>query len=124
MRRKIKNEQFYGQSIYFRYGRHNRGQYAFSRRGLGEIFRRNLTRNLKSAEKLAVEPNNCIVFEDAFKGFEAANAAGIKSVAITTVNKCEDLKNLPSVVAVIDDFTNLEPAELIEKHLPLKLEAI
>ncbi|MDQ4123550.1 MAG: beta-phosphoglucomutase family hydrolase [Acidobacteriota bacterium] len=78
---------------------------------------------LKSAEKLAVEPQNCIVFEDAFKGFEAAHAAKMKSVAITTVNKSGELKNLPSVVEVIDDFTNLEPSELIEKHLPLSLEA-
>jgi beta-phosphoglucomutase len=45
---------------------------------------------LKSAMKLGIEPQNCIVFEDAFKGFEAAHAAGMKSVAITTVNKRED----------------------------------
>lgn len=79
--------------------------------------------SLKSAEKLGVSPENCIVFEDAFKGFEAANAAGMKSVAITTVNNRKNLENLPSVVAVIDDFTEIEPAELIEKHLPLKLKA-
>lgn len=74
---------------------------------------------LKSAEKLGAEPKNCLVFEDAFKGFEAAARAGMKSVAITTVNRREDLQNLPSVVAVINDFTEINPAELLEKHLPL-----
>ncbi len=32
---------------------------------------------LKSAEKLGVEPQNCLVFEDAVGGFEAAHAAGM-----------------------------------------------
>jgi beta-phosphoglucomutase family hydrolase len=72
---------------------------------------------LKSAEKLGVQPHNCIVFEDAFKGFEAAHRAEMKSVAITTVNARKDLENLPSVVAVIDDFTSITPQDLIEKHL-------
>lgn len=74
---------------------------------------------LKSAEKLDVAPHNCIVFEDAFKGFEAAHRAGMKSVAITTVNYRKDLENLPSVVEVIDDFTKITPLGLIEKHLSL-----
>jgi beta-phosphoglucomutase len=78
---------------------------------------------LKSAEKLGIEPQNCLVFEDALNGFAAAHAAGMKSVAITTVNSREDLQNLPSVVRVINDFTEIEPSELIEKHLPLKFEA-
>jgi beta-phosphoglucomutase len=78
---------------------------------------------LKSAEKLGVLPENCIVFEDALNGFEAAARAGMKSAAITTVNKRQEVENLPSVVEVIDDFTNLDPTELIEKHLPLKLKA-
>lgn len=77
---------------------------------------------LKSAEKLGVAPHDCIVFEDAFKGFEAAHRAEMKSVAITTVNKRNELENLPSVVEVIDDFTSITPLQLIEKHLPLTLE--
>ena len=40
---------------------------------------------LVSAEKLGVKPQNCIVFEDAFGGFEAAHRAGMKSIGITTV---------------------------------------
>ena len=41
---------------------------------------------LKSAEKLSVEPKNCLVFEDAVNGFEAAHRAGMKSIGIATVN--------------------------------------
>jgi beta-phosphoglucomutase len=78
---------------------------------------------LKSAEKLGVEPKNCLVFEDALNGFEAAHAAGMKSVAITTVHKLEQLRALNGVVEAIDDFTEVAPQVLIEKYLPLKLEA-
>src|SRR5687768_2511870 len=53
---------------------------------------------LKSAEKLGVEPQNCLVFEDAINGFEAAHRAGMKSVGIASVNSVEDILKLPSVV--------------------------
>ncbi|HEX8289509.1 MAG TPA: HAD family phosphatase [Pyrinomonadaceae bacterium] len=72
---------------------------------------------LKSAEKLGVAPKNCLVFEDALNGFEAARRAGMKSVAITTVNKREVLEKLDSVVEIVEDYTEISPLELIEKHL-------
>lgn len=75
---------------------------------------------LKSAEKLMVEPRNCLVFEDAVNGFEAAHRAGMKSVGIATVNSIKDILKLDSVVAAFDDFTQLEPSELIEKFLPFE----
>ena len=46
---------------------------------------------LKSSEKLGVIPNNCIVFEDAIGGFEAAHRAGMKSIGIATVNSFETM---------------------------------
>ena len=36
-----------------------------------------------AASRLGVEPNRCIVVEDATHGIEAANRAGMKSVALT-----------------------------------------
>ncbi len=78
---------------------------------------------LKSAEKLSVEPKHCLVFEDAVNGFEAANRAGMKSIGIATVNRVEDILKLDSVVAAYDDFTDLEPSELIEKFLPFETYA-
>lgn len=78
---------------------------------------------LKSAEKLNVSPENCIVFEDAIGGFEAAYAAGMKSIGIATVNSIEEILKLDSVVEAHDDFTHLEPQKLIEEYLPENLAA-
>jgi len=75
---------------------------------------------LKSAEKLNVEPKNCLVFEDAIGGFEAAHRAGMKSVGIATVNSIEDILRHDSVVEAHDDFTKLNPLELTEKYLSLE----
>ena len=75
---------------------------------------------LKSAEKLNVEPRNCIVFEDAIGGFEAANRARMQAIGITTVNSAEEILKLDSVVEAHADFTNLDPQKLIEDYLPHK----
>ncbi len=75
---------------------------------------------LKSAEELNVAPPNCLVFEDAIGGFEAAHRAGMKSIGITTVNSREDILQCASVVEAHQDFTGLKPVELIEKYLKLK----
>lgn len=72
---------------------------------------------LKSAEKLGVEPKNCIVFEDALNGFEAAHRAGMKSIGITTVNSAEDILKCNSVVESHEDFADLKAKDLIEKYL-------
>lgn len=71
---------------------------------------------LVSAEKLGVEPKNCIVFEDAIGGFEAAHRAGMVSIGITTVNSAEDILKLDSVIEAHADFTQMRPEELIEKY--------
>ena len=75
---------------------------------------------LKSAEKLAVEPKNCLVFEDAVGGFQAAHLAGMRSIGIATVNSVEDILRLDSVVEAHSDWSNLKPQELIEKYLPFE----
>jgi beta-phosphoglucomutase len=70
---------------------------------------------LKSAEKLGVEPKNCLVFEDAVNGFEAAHRAGMQSVGIATVNSIEDILKLDSVVEAHDNFNRMKPQELVER---------
>ena len=75
---------------------------------------------LKSAAKLTVAPKNCIVFEDAVGGFQAAHTAGMKSIGIATVNSIEEILKLDSVVEAHKDFLSLEPQELIEKYLPFE----
>ena len=72
---------------------------------------------LKSAAMIGVEPKNCLVFEDAIGGFEAAHRAGMKSIGIATVNSIEDILKLDSVVEAHDDFTELKPENLVEKYL-------
>ncbi len=71
---------------------------------------------LKSAEKLNVEAQSCLVFEDAIGGFEAAHRAGMKSIGIATVNSIDEILKLDSVVEAHDDFTELKPQNLIEKY--------
>ena len=78
---------------------------------------------LVSAEKLGVEPKNCLVFEDALNGFEAANRAGMKSIGIASVNSVTDILKLASVVEAHEDFNALHPARLIAKHLPFENHA-
>ena len=72
---------------------------------------------LVSARKLNVEPKNCIVFEDALGGFEAASRAGMKSIGITTVNSVEDILKCDSVVEAHADFTTLRPELIVESYL-------
>ena len=79
---------------------------------------------LKSAEKLGVEPKNCLVFEDAVNGFKAAHRAGMKSVGIATVNSIADILKLDSVVEAHANFSDLKPQELIEKYFPFSAKAI
>ena len=78
---------------------------------------------LKTAEKLNAEPENCIVFEDALNGFEAAYRAGMKAVGIATVNSIETIENLPDVIVAKKDFTELKPQDLIEKIIHVKAKA-
>lgn len=75
---------------------------------------------LKSAEAVNIASQNCIVFEDALGGFEAAHRARMKSVGIATVNSIEEILTLDSVVEAHEDFSNLHPQNLIEKYLPFE----
>ncbi len=72
---------------------------------------------LKSAEKLNVEPKNCLVFEDAINGFEAASRAGMKSIGIATVNSIANILRLDSVLEAHDNFLDLTPQNLVERYL-------
>lgn len=78
---------------------------------------------LKSAENLNVVTENCLVFEDALNGFEAAHRAEMKSIGITTVNSAEEILKIDSVVEAHADFSDLNPKDLIGKYFPLKSSA-
>jgi beta-phosphoglucomutase family hydrolase len=64
-----------------------------------------------TAAKLGVKPENCIVFEDAVLGEQAAYRAGMRCVAVTTNLKTKDFQ---APLTAIKDFTDLTPARLLE----------
>ncbi len=59
-----------------------------------------------AAKSLNVAPSNCLVFEDTEPGIQAANAAGMKSIAITTTRKREALVE---ATVVIDSYNEVTP---------------
>ena len=68
---------------------------------------------LKAAEKLGANPADCIVFEDAPMGVEAARRAGMRAVVITTTLPAEAFKEFDNVIAVVDDYDALAVNELL-----------
>ena len=66
---------------------------------------------LTAAAKLGLEPCECIVFEDAEAGIEAAQRAGIKVVALATTFSREFLEGThPDMI--IDDFRDVTIADI------------
>ncbi len=64
---------------------------------------------LKAADRLGVIPLNCLVIEDAVSGVQAAKAAGMKCIAVTTTNHAEKLADAD---VVLDNL-----AELMTDHI-------
>jgi len=62
---------------------------------------------LKGAEELGVNPADCIVFEDAPKGVEAAANAGMKAVAITTMHSKQEFEHYNNIIAFTNDYGSL-----------------
>ncbi len=60
---------------------------------------------LKCAERLNISPSRCIVFEDAHVGIQAAKAAGMIAVAVTTTHPRHTFREADYV---IDDFYELD----------------
>lgn len=60
----------------------------------------------KGAEILGVAANQCIVFEDAPKGVEAAQNAGMKCVVLTTMHTRAEFSAYHNIIAFIEDYTD------------------
>lgn len=61
---------------------------------------------LKCAAALGVDPNDCIVFEDAPKGVESAQNAGMESVVLTTMHTKEEFGAYNNIAGFITDYTD------------------
>jgi len=68
---------------------------------------------LLAAEKLGAEPPECIVFEDAPLGVEAARNAGMRCVVLTTTLPAEAFAQFDNVIAIAPDFASLDLAALL-----------
>lgn len=62
---------------------------------------------LTAAQKLGLAPAECVVFEDAEAGIEAAKSAGIKVVALATTFTREFLARTDADV-IVDDFRDVD----------------
>jgi beta-phosphoglucomutase family hydrolase len=67
---------------------------------------------LLAAERCGVDPANCIVFEDAPLGVEAARRAGMRCVVLTTTLPAEAFNDFDNVICVARNFSELDIADL------------
>jgi HAD superfamily hydrolase (TIGR01509 family) len=66
---------------------------------------------LKSAEKLMVVPDKCVVFEDSYSGVSAAINAGMKVVGVLSSHTKEEL---PPCHLYIKDYQKLSVAQIVD----------
>ncbi len=70
---------------------------------------------LKSAEAMGVKPSECLVFEDALNGVEAASRAGMDAVFLSTTIEAQKVNGLSHVLQVMPDFTHLDLPKLMDQ---------
>ena len=69
---------------------------------------------LKAAALLQIAPDDCLVFEDAPKGVEAALNAGMQSVVLTKINEKDEFSQYPNVIHFIEKYSNAFIQKLVK----------
>ena len=67
---------------------------------------------LKAAERLGVDPERCIVFEDAPLGVDAARRAGMRAIVLTTTLPAGAFAEYDNVIRIVRDFSELTEDDL------------
>ena len=70
---------------------------------------------LEAAKRLGFAPSECVVFEDAPFGIEAARRAGMRAVAITTTHSAAELAG-EHVIATAPNYIDLIEAHFFARH--------
>ncbi len=73
---------------------------------------------LTAAKRLHLEPKRSVVFEDAHVGIEAAHAAGMDVIAVTTTHSLEELRAADLVVRRLDELSVAQVSALLSRGNP------
>lgn len=71
---------------------------------------------LIAANRLGVEPANCVVIEDSIAGVQAANAAGMRCIALASTNPPERLSSANRIVESLEALQVSDMARLLERR--------
>ncbi len=66
----------------------------------------------KCADQIGIAYKNCVVFEDAPKGVEAAQNAGMPCVVLTTMHTKEEFSKYTNIVCFVNDYTDSQLNQL------------